>query len=86
MKFALKILICAVLSLSIGIATASPLLIAELTIEPFHKVPEGPKANFEVNTVYADFDVQKYASSITSGDENLAVVDYEVVLQRNKPL
>jgi hypothetical protein len=80
MKFALKILICAILSLSIGIATASPLLIAELTIEPFHKVPEGPKANFEVNTVYANFDVQEYASSITSGGENLALVNYEVVL------
>ncbi len=80
MKFALKILICAVLSLSIGIATASPLLIAELTIEPFHKVPEGPKANFEVKTVYADFDVQEQASSISSGGENLALVDYEVVL------
>jgi len=80
MKIALKILICAILSLSIGIATASPLLIAELTVEPFHKVPEGPKANFEVNTVYANFDVQKYSSTITSGGENLAVVNYEVVL------
>jgi len=80
MKFALKVLICAVISMSIGIATASPLLIAELTIEPFHKIPEGPKANFEIKTVYANFDVQKYASEIVSGGENLAAVNYEVVL------
>jgi len=66
--------------MSIGIATASPLLIAELTIEPFHKIPEGPKANFEIKTVYANFDVQKYASEIVSGGENLAAVNYEVVL------
>lgn len=80
MKFALKMLICAVLSLSIGVATASPLIITELDIEPFHKIPEGPKANFEVTTVYASFDVQKHASNISSGGENLALVNYEVVL------
>jgi hypothetical protein len=80
MKFALKILVCAVLSLSIGIAIASPLLIAELNIEPFHRIPEGPKANFDVNTVYANFDVQEQFSNLPSGDEKLSIVNYEVVL------
>jgi hypothetical protein len=80
MKIALKILICAVLSMSIGVATASPLLITELKIEPFYKAPEGPKANFEVNTVYANFDVEEYTSEAVSGGEKLSVVEYEVVL------
>jgi hypothetical protein len=80
MKNALKILICAILSMSIGIATASPLLIAELQIEPFHKVPEGPKADFSVDTVYANFDVKANASDIVSGGQNLSLVEYEIVL------
>jgi hypothetical protein len=58
MKIATKFLIAAICSLTIGIAFASPLLISELA-KPFPVVPEGPKAEFSVEIVYADFSIQE---------------------------
>jgi hypothetical protein len=80
MKIAAKLILAAVLSLSVGIAAATPLMISELNIIPFPRIPEGPKANFEVSTVYADFEVQEHASNIVSGGLNLNVVNYDVIL------
>ncbi|XHH07887.1 MAG: hypothetical protein ACFCUE_09940 [Candidatus Bathyarchaeia archaeon] len=79
MKTTPTIIICAILSLSIGIAAAAPLMISELNITPFPRIPEGPKADFEVNTVYANFDVNKHASNLVSGGIHLSTVDYEIV-------
>ncbi len=79
MKIGIKLLVCAVLSLSIGIASAYPLLVSELNIRPFFRVPEGPKAGFSIDTVYANFNVQMHASNQSSGGLNLSIVDYQVV-------
>jgi hypothetical protein len=54
----LTIIVCAVLSLSIGIACASPMLISELNIRPYPGLPEGPKADFAIKVAYANFSVQ----------------------------
>ena len=58
MQTATKILIAAVCSLAIGVAFASPLLISDLAL-PYPEVPEGPKANFDVEIVYANFSIAK---------------------------
>jgi hypothetical protein len=55
MKFASKLVIAALLSLSIGIAAATPLMISELNILPFPRLPEGPKADTNISIVYANF-------------------------------
>ena len=39
----------------VGTVFAAPLLIAPTNVQPFPQVPEGPKADFSVNVVYADF-------------------------------
>ncbi|MGD6934917.1 MAG: hypothetical protein ACQCN5_11995 [Candidatus Bathyarchaeia archaeon] len=80
MKTIPTIIICAILSLSIGIAAATPLLVSELNIVPFPRIPEGPKANFEVKTAYADFEANEHASNLVSGGINLSTVDYQIVL------
>jgi hypothetical protein len=57
LKAGTKLLIAAILSLSVGIACASPLLISELNIRPWIKHVSGSTADFEVNVVYANFSV-----------------------------
>jgi len=64
----------------IGTAFASPLLISELDIISFPRAPEGPKADFSVSVVYANFTVQDQASSRTSGGYKLSIIDYNIVL------
>ena len=68
----------------VGSAFASPLLLSELEIMPGPFLPEGPKAEFSVNVVYANFSVQDNAN-ITAPDwypetANLSAVSYFVVL------
>ena len=53
-------LIAAILSLLVGIAFASPLLYSNLDVQLFPRVPEGPKAKFSVDIVYADFQAVDY--------------------------
>ncbi len=55
MKIAPKLIIAAILSLSIGIAAATPLFVAEII--PYPRMPQGPTANFGVDVAYADFKV-----------------------------
>ena len=58
----------------IGSAFASPLLISELDIRPYHEpLPKGPTADISVNTVYANF-------SIGDTGGNLTDISYFVVL------
>ncbi len=64
----------------IGSAFASPLLLSELDIIPFPRIPEGPKADFSVSVDYANFTVQDQASNRTSGGYNLSILDYYIVL------
>jgi hypothetical protein len=80
MKFGVKLIIVAVFALSVGVAFASPLLYENLAVKPFPRIPEGPKADFSVNVVYANFNVQEQASTKTSGDIPLSIVTYDVVL------
>jgi hypothetical protein len=80
MKFGVKLIIIAVLALTVGIAFASPLLYENLVVKPFPRIPEGPKADFSVDVVYANFSVQEHASTRSSGDIQLSIVNYDVVL------
>jgi hypothetical protein len=69
MKFAVKLALIAVLATMTGIAFASPLLYTSLDIKPFPRVPEGPKADFSVNVVYASFNPVDWQYTTTVWDE-----------------
>ena len=69
MKIGAKMLIAAIFSLLVGIVFASPLLYTNLDIQPFPRVPEGPKAEFSVDVVYADFNPVVTQSTTTEYDE-----------------
>lgn len=58
MKIGTKLLVAAILSMSLGIACASPLLISELNVKPYPHLPEGPKPEVTVNVIYASFSTQ----------------------------
>ncbi len=55
MEFKFKLIAVAALALLVGTVFAAPLLIAPTNVQPFPQVPEGPKADFSVNVVYANF-------------------------------
>ncbi|MCW4046135.1 MAG: hypothetical protein NWE99_01030 [Candidatus Bathyarchaeota archaeon] len=55
MEFKLKLAVVAVLALLAGTAFAAPMLVVD--VHPFPRIPEGPKANFEIDIVYANFNV-----------------------------
>jgi len=80
MKIGTNLILLGILSMLVGTAFASPLLISELDIIPFPRVPEGPKADFSVSVEYANFTVQDQASDRTSGGYNLSILDYYIVL------
>ena len=80
MKIGTNLILIGILSMLVGTAFASPLLISELDIIPFPRVPEGPKADFSVSVEYANFTVQDQASDRTSGGYNLSILDYYIVL------
>ena len=65
MKIAAKLILAAVLSLSIGIAAATPLMISELNIRPWTDHVQGPTAIFDLDVVYANFTVQNPDTPIT---------------------
>ena len=80
MKIGTNLIVLGILSMLIGTAFASPLLISELDIWLLPRVPEGPKADFSVSVVYANFTVQDQASNRTSGGYHLSILDYYIVL------
>ena len=80
MKIGANLILLGILSMLVGTAFASPLLISELDIMSFPRVPEGPKADFSVSVVYANFTVQDQASDRTSGGYKLSILDYYFVL------
>ncbi len=55
MEFKLKLVAVAVLALLAGTAFAAPMLVVD--VRPFPRIPEGPKANFAVDIVYANFNI-----------------------------
>jgi hypothetical protein len=81
MDFGTKLTVVAVLALTAGIAFASPLLILQPYIKPFPKVPEGPKADFSVDIVYASFSVRGNPNNQSLGAETYeSSITYTVVL------
>jgi hypothetical protein len=76
MKFGVKLIIIALLALTVGVAFASPLLYENLVVRPFRRVPQGPTADFGVDIVYANFEVQEQTSDASS----MPQISYQVVL------
>ena len=73
MKIAVKFIAAAILSLCMGVAVASPLLVDEIV--PYPRIPQGPTADFGVNVAYADFKI------VGQPDEHgRQQLDYRVVL------
>jgi hypothetical protein len=52
-----KIIICLILSITLGIAAAAPLINAELIIRPWITTVQGPTAPFTFEVVYANFTI-----------------------------
>jgi hypothetical protein len=74
MKIGTNMILLGILSMLIGTAFASPLLLSELEIRPYTEpLPKGPTADIDVDVVYANF-------SVGDSDERLTDVSYFVVL------
>ncbi|PVX24285.1 MAG: hypothetical protein CW716_10415 [Candidatus Bathyarchaeum sp.] len=87
MKLKVNMIWLGILSMLVGTVFASPLLLSELEIRPGPSLPDGPKAEFSVNVVYANFSIQDNPnvttmpfpfSEVYSG--NVSAVPYFVVL------
>jgi hypothetical protein len=65
MDFKYKLIAIAVLALLSGTAFAAPMLVLPLDVKPYPHVPEGPKADFSVDVVYADFKVLTWEQNRT---------------------
>ena len=77
MEYKLKLIAVAVLALLAGTAFAAPMLIAPLDVKPYPRVSEGPKADFSIELVYANFSmvewernqtVQRLVANFTTGN------------------
>jgi hypothetical protein len=74
LKIGTNLILIGILSMLIGTAFASPLLISELEIRPYHApLPKGPTADIDVNVVYVNF-------SVGDTDGDLTDIAYFVVL------
>jgi hypothetical protein len=83
MKIAPKLILCAVLSISIGIAAAGPLLASELNIRPWTDHIQGPTANFDIDVVYANFTIQNPDAPIT--ETTGPQINYFAVIKATNP-
>jgi hypothetical protein len=77
MEFKYKLVAVAVLALLAGTAFAAPMLIAPLDVKPYPRVSEGPKADYSIDLVYANFGivgwernqtVQRLVANFTTGN------------------
>jgi len=74
MKIGTNLILIGILSMLVGTAFASPLLISELEIRPYiAPLPKGPTADIDVNVVYVNF-------SVGDTGEYLTDISYFVVL------
>ncbi len=86
MQTGIKLLLAAVLSLSVGVAFATPLYIADMNIKPFPRNPEGPKADTSISVVYANFTISPAntytvpPNSIMNSSISTSTLNYEIVL------
>jgi hypothetical protein len=77
MKIGTNMIFLGILSMLIGTAFASPLLISELEIRPYNApLPKGPTADIDVNVVYANFSVGDTAGGFMGTTD----ISYFVVL------
>lgn len=65
MEFKYKLIMVAILAILSGTAFAAPMLIVPLDIKPYPLVDDGPKANFAINILYANFTVSNWERSYT---------------------
>lgn len=63
MKKELSLVLIAILALGVGIGYAAPMLIVPVDIQLYPHVPEGPKAEFSVNAVYAKINTVDFQDS-----------------------
>jgi hypothetical protein len=78
MKIGIKLLAVAILSLTMGIACASPLLVTELNIRPYINYVQGQTAQFNVNVIYANFTIQN-ADAPVEQDSGPTITYFAVV-------
>lgn len=65
MDFKYKLVAVAVLALLAGTAFAAPMLIAPLDVKPYPRVNEGPKADFTIDLLYANFSTTEFDQNQT---------------------
>jgi len=82
MKFTLKLIIFAILSFSLGIACASPLLVSEKVV-PWITYVQGPTADMTVQVVYANFTLQNSSTPITQ--DSAPTIFYNAILNITNP-
>jgi hypothetical protein len=78
-----KFIICLILSLTIGIAVATPLIRAELTIRPWITQVQGPTAPFNVEVVYTNFTITDPDTPITQTSG--PTINYYAVINVTNP-
>lgn len=78
MKIALKMLGAALISLLMGIACASPLIVTELNYRPWLRSIQGPTAEFGVSLIYANFTLLNPDTPVTQ--DNGPTIEYFAVL------
>jgi hypothetical protein len=69
MRTSIKLISVAFLALCIGVAYASPMLLTPPNVHLLPTVAEGPKAEFSINTVYANFSTTDGQYTYTEYDE-----------------
>ena len=95
MKTSIKLIIVAFMALGIGLAYASPMFMIPINVQPFPQVPEGPKADFTVNVVYANFNTVNFQNTEAFNNQDGSInhtetypatnVSYDVVLNVTNP-
>lgn len=86
MKIVLKLLLAAILSLSVGVAFAAPLFIADMNIRPYHEpLPKGMPAELAVDIVYTNFTTNDTPATtaelgLAGEPKNLSTISYFAVL------
>ncbi|MGF3522250.1 MAG: hypothetical protein ACQXXJ_04045, partial [Candidatus Bathyarchaeia archaeon] len=90
MKIGIKLLVAAILSMFMGIACASPLLLSELNIQPYPLLPEGPKPEVTASVVYACFSAQIAAPSMSvpswyPSNQTPTTINYKIVVNVTNP-
>ena len=72
-----------ILSLTIGIVATTPLLMAELRVQPWITKAQGPTAPFTFEVVYANFTITDPDAPITQNSGSR--IDYEVIINVTNP-